>query len=55
MNSFIHVQLIDRLWQRDLNEAVLREFYPSVTRAMNYTKGLDRDGDGLPDLNPIHP
>lgn len=52
MNSLIHVQLIDRLWQRDLSAAVLREFYPSVRQAVDYTKGLDRDGDGLPDLDP---
>ena len=52
MNSLIHVQLVDRLWQRDLSEAVLREFYGSVKNAVSYTKGLDRDGDGLPDLEP---
>lgn len=52
MNSCVHVHLVDRLWQRDLSEAVLREFYPSVKKAINYAKGLDRDGDGLPDLEP---
>jgi len=52
MNSMIHVHLVDRLWQRDLSEAVLREFYGSVKRAVNHTKGLDRDGDGLLDLEP---
>ena len=52
MNSLIHVHLVDRLWQRDLSEAVLREFYSSVKNAVNFTKGLDRDGDGLLDLEP---
>ncbi|MGA2404578.1 MAG: GH116 family glycosyl hydrolase, partial [Syntrophobacteraceae bacterium] len=52
MNSMVHAQLVDRLWQRDLNPGVLHEFYPSVKRALQYTQGLDRDGDGLPDLDP---
>lgn len=52
LNSCVHVHLVDRLWQRDRSEAVLREFYPSVIQAMNYTKGLDRDGDGLIHLDP---
>jgi uncharacterized protein (DUF608 family) len=52
LNSFIHVHLVDRLWQRDLNEGVLREFYPSVVRAMNYTMQFDHDGDGLIELDP---
>jgi uncharacterized protein (DUF608 family) len=52
LNSCVHVHLIDRLWQRNLSQEVLREFYPSVIQALNYTKRLDRDGDGLIDLDP---
>jgi len=52
MNSCVHVHLIDRLWQRDLSTAVLQEFYPSAKKAIDYAKGLDRDGDGLLDLEP---
>jgi uncharacterized protein (DUF608 family) len=52
MNSCVHVHLIDRLWQRDLSKEVLEEFYPSAKNAIDYAKSLDRDGDGLLDLEP---
>jgi uncharacterized protein (DUF608 family) len=52
LNSCVHIHLIDRLWQRDCDPAVLREFYPSVRKALTYMKTLDRDGDGLADLEP---
>lgn len=52
LNSCVHIHLIDRLWQRNRNPDVLREFYPSACRALDFMKGLDRDGDGLADLEP---
>ncbi len=52
LNGIIFVHLVDRLWQRDRNRATLLEFYPSVKRAIQFTQGLDRDSDALPDLDP---
>jgi uncharacterized protein (DUF608 family) len=52
LNGSIFVHLVDRLWQRDLDRATLIEFYPSVKRAIQFTQGLDRDTDALPDLEP---
>lgn len=52
MNSCVHVHLIDRLWQRDRSPEVLEEFYPSARQAVEYAASLDRDGDGLLDLEP---
>lgn len=51
-NGCTFTDLVHRLWQRDRDEGVLREFYPAVKRALNYHKTLDRDGDGLLDLEP---
>jgi uncharacterized protein (DUF608 family) len=50
MNSCVHIHLVDRLWQRDWNPAILREFYPSVVKAMDFLSTWDRDYDGLPEL-----
>jgi uncharacterized protein (DUF608 family) len=52
LNSCVHIHLVDRLWQRNRDPEVLREFYPSARSALAYMKGLDRDGDGLADLEP---
>ncbi|HXW14093.1 MAG TPA: GH116 family glycosyl hydrolase [Terriglobia bacterium] len=52
LNSCVHIHLVDRLWQRDRDLELLREFYPSVRSALAYMKGLDRDADGLADLEP---
>ncbi|MDE3180987.1 MAG: hypothetical protein KGM47_15175, partial [Acidobacteriota bacterium] len=52
MNSVVHVHLIDRLWRRDLDRSVLEEFYPSAKKALEYAQSLDRDADGLLDLEP---
>jgi uncharacterized protein (DUF608 family) len=51
MNSCVHIHLIDRLWQRDLDDRVLQEFYPSAVSALEYMQSLDYDGDGLPELD----
>jgi uncharacterized protein (DUF608 family) len=51
-NSPNFVDLVGRLWQRDRDESVLREFYPAVKKAIEFMRQLDRDCDGLPDLDP---
>lgn len=51
MNSCVHIHLIDRLWQRDRDPAILQEFYPSAVRALEFLSHWDHDGDGLPELD----
>ncbi len=51
-NNAVYVDLVDRLWQRDHDDSVLAEFYPVVKKAIEYLVSLDRDGDGLLDLEP---
>jgi uncharacterized protein (DUF608 family) len=51
MNSCVHIHLIDRLWQRDRDPDVLREFYPSAAKALTFLSQWDCDGDGLPELD----
>jgi len=51
-NSPNFVDLVDRLWQRDNDRRILDEFYPAVKKAIQFTQTLDRDCDGLPDLDP---
>ncbi|MHB9037977.1 MAG: GH116 family glycosyl hydrolase [Armatimonadota bacterium] len=51
-NSSNFVDLVGRLWERDFDENILREFYPAVKKAVEFMQTLDRDSDGLPDLDP---
>lgn len=51
-NNAVYVDLADRLWQRDQDDSVLTEFYPVIKKAIEYLLTLDRDGDGLLDLEP---
>ncbi|MCL5105424.1 MAG: GH116 family glycosyl hydrolase [Armatimonadetes bacterium] len=51
-NSSNFVDLVHRLWLRDKDEAVLREFYPAAKKAMEFNLTLDRDCDGLLDCDP---
>ncbi len=51
MNSCVHIQLIDRLWQRSHDPQILREFYPSAAKALNFLSTWDRNDDGLPELD----
>ena len=51
MNSCVHIQLIDRLWQRTQDSEILREFYPSARLALGFMGTLDRNDDGLPELD----
>jgi uncharacterized protein (DUF608 family) len=51
-NSAVYVDLVDRLWQCRGEHEVLSEFYPAVKKGIEYLMTLDRDGDGLLDLEP---
>jgi uncharacterized protein (DUF608 family) len=51
-NSAVYVDLVDRLWQCSGEEKVLTEFYPVVKNGIEYLTSLDRDCDGLLDLEP---
>ncbi len=51
MNSCVHIQLIDRLWQRNHDPEILREFYPSASKALEFLSTWDRNADGLPELD----
>ena len=47
LNGMCYVDLVDRLWQRMGDDAVLREFYASVKRCNTFTMNL-RKGPGGP-------
>lgn len=47
-----YVDLVDRLWHRSGDEAIVHEFYGSVKKAVRYLQSLDADGDGLLDCQP---
>ena len=51
MNSCVHIHLIDRLWQRNHDPAILDEFYPSAAKALDFLSTWDRNDDGLPELD----
>lgn len=46
------IDLAGRLLERGQNDALLRELYPAVKKAIEFTQTLDRDDDGLLDLDP---
>jgi len=39
--------MVDRCWQVTGDDVILEEYYPSVKAAVNFTKTVDQDGDGL--------
>jgi uncharacterized protein (DUF608 family) len=47
LNGMCYIDMVDRLWQRTGDDAVLREFYTSVKRANTFTMNL-RKGPGGP-------
>lgn len=55
MNSMLYVQQVDRLYARTRDENLLREFYPSIERAISYTMTLSAYQDGLVALSPDYP
>jgi hypothetical protein len=52
LNGMCYVDLVDRLWQRSGDDAVLRHFYESVKRANTFTMDL-RKGPGGPISMPL--
>ncbi len=46
LNGMCYVDMVDRLWQRSGDGAILREFYPSVKRANTFTMNLNTDPGG---------
>lgn len=46
LNGMCYVDMVDRLWQRTGDDAILREFYPSVKRANTFTMNLNTDPGG---------
>ena len=42
-----YVHLVDRVWQVSKDDAVLREFYSSVKRCVQFMRSLDQNGDGI--------
>lgn len=51
-NSAVYADLVDRLWLCHRDDRVLSEFYPVVKKGIEYLATLDRDCDGLLDLDP---
>jgi uncharacterized protein (DUF608 family) len=47
LNGMCYIDLVDRLWQRTGDDAILVEFYPSVKRCNTFTMNL-RTGPGGP-------
>jgi uncharacterized protein (DUF608 family) len=60
LNGPCYADMVDRYWQRTGNDAVLREFYPSIKKNTIYTMNLRSGPDGIAsvpegDLNPTQP
>jgi len=51
-NGSNFVDLVGRLWHRNRDEKTLVEFLPAVKKAVAFMQTLDRDHDGLLDLDP---
>lgn len=54
-NSILYVQMVDRLCARTGDKKLVREFYPSVKRAIKYTMTLSTYNDGLISMSPDEP
>ena len=60
LNGPCYVDMLDRYWQRTGSDAVLREFYPSIKKAVLYTLQLRPGPEGIisvpaGDRNPTQP
>ena len=49
-DSQVYIHLVDRLWQRTGDDAMVRKFYPAVKKAVRFLQSLDEDGDGIVDV-----
>jgi non-lysosomal glucosylceramidase len=55
LNSCEYVQLVYRFFRRTGDSDFLRDFYPSVIKAISFAKSLDYDADGLVNEHPHAP
>jgi uncharacterized protein (DUF608 family) len=60
LNGPCYVDMFDRYWQRTKDDAILREFYPSIKKAVTYTIELRSGAEGIVsvpagDRNPTQP
>ena len=53
VNGFLFTEMVDRLWQRTGDDDVVREFYPTVKRAMRLHMTQSVYNDGLVSYDPI--
>ena len=47
LNGMCYVDMVDRLWQRTGDDAVLKEFYESVKKCNSFTMNLNTGPDGV--------
>lgn len=47
LNGPCYVDMFDRLWQRTGNDELLKEFYPSIKKAVEYTLSLRPGPEGI--------
>lgn len=50
MNNQYYIHMIDRLWQSCGEDERLRAYWPSIKKAVNFLKELDKDGDCLVEM-----
>ena len=60
LNGPCYVDMFDRYWQRTGNDEILKEFYPSIKKAVLYTLNLRRGPEGIVSVpagnrNPTQP
>ncbi len=60
LNGPCYVDMFDRYWQRTGNDEILKEFYPSIKKAVAYTISLRPGADGIVSVptgnrNPTQP
>ncbi|MGD2157061.1 MAG: GH116 family glycosyl hydrolase [Anaerolineales bacterium] len=55
VNGMLYIQMVDRLCQRIQNDQLIREFYPTVKRAIIFTMSRSVFEDGLVGLDPEYP
>jgi non-lysosomal glucosylceramidase len=60
LNGPCYVDMFDRYWQRTGDDEILREFYPSIKKAVEYTISLRPGADGIVSVptgnrNPTQP
>ena len=46
-NGISYIEMVDKYWQRTADDAILKEFYPSIKQNTIYTMNLNPDPDGV--------